>query len=466
MNKILRNLLFSAALLSRHQAWADIIECGKAGPKKSCQITIDRAAPISGRSVTVENETQVTVVLIKKSPFESCKNEVKREELPDISPLPTLLSVIKDVAGPLILPFGAPAPITPEDRIAQQLDSIAKFAQNQADEAEKLRKDYDAENENLKSFFRTKYLHTPYAFGTIKNETDFEKDRVDRQAAVEALTKRTLPNTTGGEVTYKDVLSAYATYVRSSGANPTIISMLEEKINRARTALDTLAKAVSTLESARVKMFSTLDYLKSLKDPDWDVTSPIHPDRNAKITGSFACTSDLSGKPSLDPPIVYTLNFQDTPRISLSAGVLLSTVPRNSVGIESVVDDRTANNTVMAHSEIRDHPAKPQVVPFSFINLRVGPSWRWAGRNITFNFAPGLGVNPNNGGNAAEFFLGPSVGFGNFFVAAGSHIGHELRPANGYHLLDRPPADLKAVPTETPWKFGFGFTVSYRIPLK
>jgi hypothetical protein len=466
MKKIFFNIYLFAALVPVHGAWAAVDECGKAAPKKPCQIIIDRTAPVSGKSVTVENETQVALVLIKKSPFESCKNEVKREDLPDVSPLPTLLSLIKDVAGPLVLPFGGPAPTTPEDLIAQELDSIANFAQNQADTARALQKGYEAENENLKKFYRTKYFRKEYAGGSIRDETQFEEDRLARQTAVNALTNQPLPNTAAGEITYKSVARKYAAYVRSSGATPAMISLLEDKINRARIALDTLAKAVSTLDAAHTKMLSTLDYLKFLKDPDWEISSQIHPDRNAKVTGSFSCSSDLSGKPTLDPPIVYTISFQDTPRLSLSAGVLLSTVPRNSVGLESVVDDRTANNTVTAHAEIRDHPAKPQVVPFSFINVRLGRPWPWAGRNMTFNFAPGVGVNPNNGGNAAEFFLGLSLGFGNVFVAAGSHVGHELRPANNYHLLDRPPADLKVVPTETPWKPGFGFAVSYRIPLK
>jgi len=456
MRNLYANILSLAILSSLPTLWAE--ECGKAGPKKPCEIIIDRRAPISGKKVTVENETQVTVVLNNKSPFESCKNDVKREELPDTSAIPTLLSLIKDAAGSLLLPLGAPAPTTPEDRIAQQLDTIAKVAQDQYKVAESLREAYDAENEALKTFFRTKY--------TQATAPAFETQRAALEASAKALTARSLPNTAGGEATYKAVLTEYAAYVRSAGANPAIISILEAKINLARSMLDALAKTVSALEAAKTKMLSILEYLESLKSPDWDAKFPIHPDRDAKVSGSVSCASDISGKPTLDPPIVYTVIFQDTPRLSLTAGVLVSTLSRSSVDIESVADDRASNNAVTAHSEIRLSSAKPQVIPFSYINLRLGQPWRWGSRTMTFNLAPGVGVNPNNGGNAAEFFAGPSLGFGSFFLAFGAHIGHELRIANGYRPLDRPPADLKTVPTETPWKTGFGVSVSYRIPLK
>ena len=90
-----------AASVSWHAAWSQ--ECGQAGPKQDCHVTLDRAAPLSGKSVTVENGTNVTIVLINKSPFESCKNEVKREEIPDVSAVPKLLSLVSSLAGSFVV---------------------------------------------------------------------------------------------------------------------------------------------------------------------------------------------------------------------------------------------------------------------------------------------------------------------------------------------------------------------------
>jgi hypothetical protein len=90
----------------------------------------------------------------------------------------------------------------------------------------------------------------------------------------------------------------------------------------------------------------------------------------------------------------------------------------------------------------------------------------WHGRVVTANVTPGLGVNANNGSASAEFFLGASMGIGSVFFCVGSHIGHELRPSNNFNVLDRPPADLKSVPVDTPWQPGLAFAMSYRLPLK
>jgi hypothetical protein len=441
-------------------------ECRTAGGAKACRIVIDRSVPVSGRTVRVDNETRVTVVLIKQSPFESCKNDVKREELPDVSALPTLLGLVKDLAGSLLIPGGAPAAAanTPE-HIAAMLDALANAAAAQVTAADALQTQYDAEARSLKAFYRTTYRLKAYAAGAIKDETAFEADRAARETAVAALDRVALPNTAGGDAAYKAIFAEFTGYARTAAAPPAVVALLAAQIDRARTLLDALEKAIAALDAARTRLHSTRDYLLTLKNPEWETVAELTPDSNVKLTGSFACTSDVSGKPSLDPPVVYTVAFRNTPRLSLTAGVLLSTVPRNSIALESV-DDSHTGAAVTLHTEIRDHRGTPQAVPFSFINLRVAPAAHWNASAVTVNLAPGIGVNPNNGGASAEFFLGGAVGIGSLFLSAGAHVGHELRPANGFTVGDRPPPDLRSVPVETPWRAGLALAVSYRLPLK
>ena len=460
-------LLFLFALLNAavpRQAQA-AEECGKAGAGQDCQIVIDRSAAVSGRTVTVENGTKVTVVLIKQSPFESCKNDVKREELPDVSAVPTLLGLVKDLALSLTFPAGAPAAANSPEHIAAMLDELSTFATTQLTAADTLQKKYEAETKGLKAFYRTTYRLKAYTEGAIKDETAFEADRGARESAVATLDGEASPNTAGGEATYKAILAEFTVYARSAGATPAVISMLETKINRARTMLDALDKTVTVLDAAHTKLHSTLGYLQGLQTPAWQTSLPLRPDHNAKLTGSFSCTSDVSGQPSLDPPVLYTVTFQNTPRVSLTAGVLVSMVHRNSIALESVEDSR-AGAAVTLHTEIREHPSRPQVVPFSFINVRLGKARHWNDRQVTWNLTPGIGLNPNNGGTAAELFMGGSVGLGSLFLCAGAHVGHQLVAANGFSPLDRPPSDLKTVPVDTPWTSGLAFAVSYRIPLK
>src|SRR5512140_3558084 len=78
-------------------------ECGKAPRGHACRIVIDYQQPVSGRSVSVENETPVTVVLQGKSPFDSCKNEAKREDIPDVSIVATLIGAVAKASGSMIL---------------------------------------------------------------------------------------------------------------------------------------------------------------------------------------------------------------------------------------------------------------------------------------------------------------------------------------------------------------------------
>src|SRR3954469_13004292 len=331
-------LVLAAAAVPTPAHAAD--DCRKAGAGQPCHVVIDRSVPVSGRTVTVENETRVTVLLIKQSPFESCNNDVKREELPDVSAVPALLALVKDLAASLRFPAAAPpaaAANTPE-HIASMLDAVARVAATQLAAADVLHTQYDAEANSLKAFYRTTYRLHAYATGAIKDETAFEIDRVARAAAVTALDRLALPNTAGGDAAYKAILAEFTTYARSAAATPAVVASLEEQINRARTMLDGLEKAVAALDAAHTRLHATLDYLVTLKTPAWQTVAELTPDANVKLTGSFACTSDITGKPSLDPPVVYTVIFRNTPRLSLTAGILLSTVPRNSVALESVED--------------------------------------------------------------------------------------------------------------------------------
>jgi hypothetical protein len=437
-------------------------ECGKAGPGTPCQLVVDRLAPVSGRSATVEGNTHVTVVLQRKSPFESCRNEVKREELPDVSVVPSLLALVKDLAGPLVLAAGTRTPKTTADRIAARLDELMQGALDRAESAARLRARYESEAGKLTAFYRTVYYKPPGG-EPGGNEAAFNAERAERYDAAVRLEHEDPPAYAVGEAAYRKLADEYLGYAASAGAAG--LHELEAQIDLARRALDALARAVAALEAARVKLRSTIAYLQTLEHPEWEVALAIHPDRNARVSGTIGCTSDVTGKPTLDPPVVYAVRFQDTPRLSLTAGILVSWVPRNSIGVEPVVDSRTGSEP-SAHQEIVAHPSRPQAIPFSFLNVRVAPPLYWSGRRVTFSAAPGFGVNSNNGDVSAEFFFGGSVGIDSFFATVGWHVGHEVIPANGYQVGDHPPTTLTEVPVETPWKANVSFAVSYRIPLR
>src|SRR5206468_4334249 len=141
--------------------------------------------------------------------------------------------------------------------------------------------------------YRTTYRLKAYASG-VKDETAFEADRAARAAAVTTLDGIALPNTAGGDAAYKALLAEFTSYARSPAATPALVALLEGQINRARTMLDALEKAVAALDAAHTRLHATRDYLVTLKTPAWETVAELRPDSNVKLTGSFACTSDVS----------------------------------------------------------------------------------------------------------------------------------------------------------------------------
>ncbi len=229
---------------------------------------------------------------------------------------------MKDLAGSLLLPAGAPAATNEFERLAQLLDGLAKDAQEQSVQAESLGKEYDEQGDQFKAFYRKHFSETDAAL--------FESGRSEREGSLSALVKSPIPGTAALETTYRGIVSAYLVYLRSAAATTGEVSELQQRLDRARTMLDEFAKAVIGLQSAQAAIRSAIEYLKTLKDPEWDFKIALHPDRNAKLAGSLSCSSDISGKPSLDPPIVYNVVFQNTPRLSLTAGVLVWMLERTA----------------------------------------------------------------------------------------------------------------------------------------
>jgi hypothetical protein len=421
----------------------------------TCQIELDRKKPVSGTSVRVPNGTEVTVLLKGKSPLESCKNEVKREEIADVSQLPALLDILKALGPGLLLPGGAPGgPPPPElDRL---IDALAKAANVQIGIATAAQASYKKETDELQKFYANANKYTE------ADAAKFETERAARATAVDAALALPLPENAGLEISYK-VVVAKLTAVIKSNANEAATILLESKVGQLRALLDGLAKAAETLAVAKPKLQATKEYLAELKEPTWSAVLRLRADRNAKVTGSIICKSDVTGNPTTDP-IVYTVTYQDIQRFTVTSGILLSMVPRNNVAVAQVKDG-VVDGVDTSHAEIRETKNAPQAIPFGMFNIRLARPWMAGGRVMTVHLSPGAGLNPNNGSPHAEFFMGAALGVDSFFFTVGAHAGHVLTPANDFAVGDRVAADLK-LPLATPWQWKFAIGATYRIPLK
>jgi len=459
MRKVYTILLTFAVLGMAEQAYAQAKDgpCNPAIRGKECTITLDRKALVSGTSVRVPNGTTVTVLLKNKSPLESCKNEVKREEIADLSQIPGLLDIIKTLAPVLRLPAGAPQPApptTPKERLAALLRGLEEGIMKQAEIADNAQRAYETEGRALQNFYKTVSPYTEAKAG------DLETARAERLTAVEKVLELQLPQNANLELEYKTAAQIYSALLKTDG---TVVGEFGADIGRLRALLDGLAKVTETLDGAKTKMESTKSYLEGLKEPAWSTRVLLRPDRNARVTGTLTCTSDISGKNSTDP-IVYNVTYQTIAPFNVTGGILLSMVPRNAVAVTQVKDGEV-DGVATSHAEIREAKNAPQAVPFGFFNVRVGHLWMAGDKVMGFHVSPGAGVNPNNGTPHAEFFLGAALSIDNFYFSVGAHAGHLLAPANGFAIGDRVASSL-ALPLESPWTWKFAIGASYRIPLK
>src|SRR5262249_50866000 len=148
-----------------------------------------------------------------------------------------------------------------------------------------------------------------------------------------------------------------------------------------------------------------------------------------KVSGTVTCTNFFTKQVSVDP-IPFTVTYHDIPFASVTMGVLFTTLNKREIGTSPVRTGTAADGTPTFRNTFAetDHAAN-QIVPFSFFNVYLSGT-----RRLNLNFTSGVGINPNNGSNQAEFFVGGAIGFKNVYVQFGGHIGRWQELGGGFVL--------------------------------
>ena len=85
---------------------------------------------------------------------------------------------------------------------------------------------------------------------------------------------------------------------------------------------------------------------------------------------------------------------------------------------------------------------------------------------MNLNLTAGIGLNPNNGKNQLEYFVGSAIGIKNAYVQVGSHIGRFQELGGGFNIGDTVPDKFpQTVPLERRYTAKLGIAISYKIPL-
>jgi hypothetical protein len=486
-------------------------------PPPPCQtIEINFDAPATPAPRRVRNADPVVVRVVNVSPFNECKVDKKREEIVEEG---SLVNALLGVFGPLAGIIPPPILTVSTDKLKAEVkglnlsDAQAELTSSAAERAQRLIGQAAARQQVVlkqvlakAEYFRlaalfAKGLRKSGAEGFEKRKeatvvalrdardpgilpaepiptvlpeiskacvgggfTECEQDlkKIDAAEASKAVKGARLPSTASVEI----ATAAAERFIRAHEFDlaqaPVSYAELGASLDNLVSATASLKAAIGQLEKKVASLNEIYGVIAAMGTSFTQEFSFIL-DRNAKVTGTVTCTDVMSKDPTMDP-VAFSIVYQDPPRFSLSAGLMISGVTRHAYSVEPQADPTVTSADNLKY-KIADASSAIQVVPFTFVNTRVGNGCRRWDRDFTFNLAAGVGVNPNGGTKEVEVGLGPSLGIGNVYLQTGFHFARPAALGGGFKSGDVVFKDFP-LPVSRAWETGWGVSILYRIPLK
>ena len=192
-------------------------------------------------------------------------------------------------------------------------------------------------------------------------------------------------------------------------------------------------------------------------------------DRKATVTGVLSCVNNLDGKTPTTNNINFSILYQDVPRWSASTGLLTTFQQKRTYGS---VSQNTGPNAGTNVAGVTDE-ARAQVFPMAFVNwrftrhhFRYGENAPHYGKNgedtlvWSGHLSSGFGINPNNGANQPEFFVGLAGALNRFMLHAGAHWGRRQSLGGGFNIGDK-ISQGQSVPIE--WSYYPAFSIGFSV---
>jgi hypothetical protein len=441
-------------------------------------VTIDTPSTAILRPVQVTNGTRVTITG-RKSPVDTCTVATKREELPPApNPIGQFIKILTGIPVPAAagtrITEDCPAAVAgPDDaarRINSALDSLQRNVDGSGAEVRLIQGDYKRMGDRVSKFVACK---RPDGSDICSNAAIFITERENLQTAVATLLASRLPVIESIELQLAAVKKLIEERLKVPSSSPT----REEQawLDNVNARLDCLAKNIAFLRQiieslkisrAELERFADLiaAHIAMFADDSTGLlttyTKVLPQDNNAKIAGTVTCTNFFTKQVSVEA-IPFTVIYQGIPRASVTVGVLFSTLDKRQIGTQPVRTGTADNGTPSFRNTFAETDrSSNQLVPFSFFNVYLSGT-----RRMNLNLTGGIGVNPNNGKNEAEFFVGGALGFKNVYIQFGGHIGRWQELGGGFNLGETVPADFPGVPIERRYTMRPAIGLSYRLPL-
>jgi hypothetical protein len=421
--------------------------------------------------IHVDDGTRV-VVHVAKSVFHSCTIATKVDALPaPANPVAQALAILGGLPG-------VPSALRADRPPAQQTHLLERQIDGLLNDVRDLHADLDDEIVQL----RERALSLPRwvaCDGTpLCSDAPAARAKLDRLAfAIQQTPSRPIASVAVASARAADLLKTLNAAVDRPTEDEGAwldsaferLRAIDELIDLAKERRDVALKGREALLLVRERILAY--------EPATVMEEPLAPQSNSKTLVTVACTNVVTQQPAVYrleaddrvvadrlPPVSATVVYQTAPRATISGGVLYSTVDRRSIGI---APHRTGTDGRVATYErrvVENDRAAWQIVPFSFVNLIV-PGLR--GRAVVPAASLGIGLNPNNGSVAAEYFAGGSIAFGrSVTVQIGTHFGTRLEPAEQFAVGDVLPDRVTVVPTTRTRARGIGVGLTYVIPMR
>jgi hypothetical protein len=281
------------------------------------------------------------------------------------------------------------------------------------------------------------------------------------------------------------VLTESCSSVAKGRCQPSILEQIETPLDSAKAVLLVAQDNLKTLQTAQATVLAAYiavvkvydDYvlrrdtlhivIVDTSEGTASLSQDIYlgPDYGATDTGSINCVNDAAPTQATTDAITFSVLYQNIPRVTVSAGLLTTFLPKTIIGVQEVAG---SSNAPTNYFKVTDS-SRAQVFPMAFFNLRTfGPlltTWPGQPENelvIANSVGAGIGINPNTGTNQAEFFVGDAVSFGRVYIHLGAHFGRTESLGGGFQL-NTPTNGLTSAPIN--WNYHVGFSIGLSVRL-
>jgi hypothetical protein len=436
--------------------------------------TTSEKVPTNIGPVQASNSSRVSVHITEKSPFDDCSfGQITFAPINEADPIKAILQALAKASG-FSIPGTASLMVSntkvndsPAGNLLNELLiwGAVLDGQNQAAQTK-------VDNANILARKVDDWFASP-----PRNASDFNAKFAEIRPLLEAAINGAEPSIDAEQIKYAAAKDRYQKLVAAG-----VPAKDQAALDAAGSALDDIAGLIAALKAnsdaltaARVAMRSLRVFLNQRNDVvqkgsgfDAELFLPVARQSSAKTT--ITCTNAYTKIVVIDK-LPVEIDFEKDSDLTVSAGILLSTTPKQKLGIVPQKTGVDANGvpTFKNVFGVVDR-ARTQIVPFSFLNYRL-PFFKGSDPMnrppVSLHLSLGVGVNSNSGSNEVEYFAGAAFGFKKYLVQFGDHIGRFQKGLNGgFALGDTVPANFpSALPINKVYKHCFGIAISYKLPL-